>query len=134
MIQERDHRGSVLAVPSSSRPGFSSRFSDPNHRANSGSLLSLVTGGAINPGSRQERRAKRNEARAVQQEHRDEGRMARGKAPRGPRPDRRQRAQKKGGPIKKVLQQDVLYLIIVNLPTEQEVQQSVAQLERMMST
>lgn len=32
------------------------------------------------------------------------------------------------------MQQDVLYLLIVNLPTEQEVQESVADLERMMGT
>ncbi|CAK7270625.1 hypothetical protein SEPCBS57363_004197 [Sporothrix epigloea] len=35
--------------------------------------------------------------------------------------------------IKKILQQDVLYLLIVNLPTDEEVQASVAQLERLTS-
>ncbi|CAK7216710.1 hypothetical protein SBRCBS47491_002920 [Sporothrix bragantina] len=35
--------------------------------------------------------------------------------------------------IKKVLQQDVLYLLIVNLPTDEEVQASVAELQRLTS-
>lgn len=58
--------------------------------------------------------------------------MARGKSPRGPRRGRLPKAQRKKGVIKKLLQQDVLYLLIVNLPTEQEVQESVANLERVM--
>lgn len=33
----------------------------------------------------------------------------------------------------KILQQDVLYLLIVNLPTEREVEESVASLERVMT-
>jgi hypothetical protein len=59
--------------------------------------------------------------------------MARGRAPRGPSQARRAKGQRKPGIIKKILQQDVLYLLIVNLPTEQEVQESVANLERVMT-
>lgn len=59
--------------------------------------------------------------------------MARGRAPRGPRQARRPKGQRKKGIIKKILQQDVLYLLIVNLPTEQEMQESVANLERVMT-
>ena len=45
--------------------GFTSRYSDPNHPANSGSLISLVTGGMLNPkGRRQERRSAKRIARA----------------------------------------------------------------------
>lgn len=43
------------------------------------------------------------------------------------------KGQRKKGIIKKILQQDVLYLLIVNLPTEHEVQESVANLERAMT-
>jgi hypothetical protein len=32
---------------------FASRYADPNHPANSGSLISLVTGGAYNPNRRE---------------------------------------------------------------------------------
>lgn len=63
--------------------------------------------------------------------------MRRGKAPRGPRRERRERLpngkRKKNGILKKILQQDVLYLLIVNLPTEEEVQESVANLEKAMT-
>ncbi|KAL2291756.1 hypothetical protein FJTKL_11954 [Diaporthe vaccinii] len=131
---EREHQGSSLAVPADSRPAFSSRFSDPNHPANSGSLISLLTGGSVNPAARrQERRAARQDRRAMKREYKDQRRMARGRAPRGPRQPRRSKGQRKKGIIKKILQQDVLYLLIVNLPTEQEVQESVARLERVMT-
>jgi hypothetical protein len=39
--------GSALAK--TPKPSFTSRYADPNHPANSGSLISLVTGGYINP-------------------------------------------------------------------------------------
>lgn len=127
-----EHQGSSLTVPSSSRPAFASRFSDPSHPANSGSLISLVTGGVVNPAARrQERRASKQDRRAMKREYKDQRRMMRGKSPRGPRRVRRPKGQRKGI-IKKILQQDVLYLLIVNLPTEQEVQESVADLERVM--
>lgn len=35
--------------------------------------------------------------------------------------------------IKKVLQQDVLYLLVVNLPSPEEVEESVAKLESIMN-
>lgn len=93
-----------------------------------------MTGGAISRGNigdrRQEKRAYKDERRSLKREYKDQRRMARGKAPRGPRVPRGQR-RRKGGIIKKILQKDVLYLIIVNLPTEAEYQQSVADLERM---
>ncbi|PSR97268.1 hypothetical protein BD289DRAFT_362745 [Coniella lustricola] len=131
---ERDHQGSALAVPSDSRKGFSSRFSDPNHAVNSGSFISLVTGGAVDTsGRRRERRAAKQERKEMRREYKDARRVARGKAPRGPRRPRRPRGQRKGI-VRKLLQQDVLYLLIVNLPSEQEVQQSVATLENMMMT
>ena len=44
---------------------FASRYSDPNHPANSGSLVALVTGGMLDPRKRrQERRSGRRVARA----------------------------------------------------------------------
>ncbi|KAK9244406.1 hypothetical protein V1506DRAFT_541680 [Lipomyces tetrasporus] len=50
--------GSSLAVPIDSQ--FASRYSDPNHPANSGSLIALVTGGKGDPRRwRRERRARR---------------------------------------------------------------------------
>lgn len=74
----------------------------------------------------------RREYKDMRREYKDARRVARGKAPRGPRRQRRPRGQRKGI-VRKLLQQDVLYLLIANLPSEQEVQQSVATLESMMT-
>lgn len=47
-------------------PKFASRYADPNHPANSGSLVSLLTGGVINPQRRRnERRVAKRERRAI---------------------------------------------------------------------
>jgi hypothetical protein len=57
--------------------------------------------------------------------------VARGRAPRGPRRVKRKGPRKTI--IKKIMQQDVLYLLIANLSSQDEVQQSVAQLEQVMA-
>lgn len=106
-----------------------SRYNDPNHPANSGSLISLLTGGIINKSSVKDRRARRRERRAAKREYYDSRRVARGRSPRGPRRIRGERQ----GIIKKILQQDVLYLLVVNLPSQEEVQESVARLEHIMT-
>lgn len=123
---ESENQGSSLAVPSSARQPFQSRYSDPNHPANSGSLISLITGGAINPMER------RHKMRTAMSERRNARRAAHGRAPRPPRRGMGSRGQRKG-PIRKLLQPNVLYLIVVNLPSETEVQQSVNQLEQAMA-
>ena len=51
--QQYDHPGSALAGPA---PTFKSRYADPNHPANSGSPISLLTGGHFNPSSRRQGR------------------------------------------------------------------------------
>ena len=105
----RENPNSSLA--SASSPQFASRFSDPNHPANSGSIISLVTGGAINPhGRKQRRRERRSGLTDVAREY---GRRS-----------RRQRGER-GGPVKTVkrmMQQDVLYLMVVNMPTDRELE------------
>lgn len=67
----------------------------------------------------------------MKREYRDAKRVARGRLPRGPRLNKRDRARRQGI-IKKVMQQDVLYLLIVNLPSEKEVQDSVTRLESLV--
>jgi hypothetical protein len=105
----RENPNSSLASAPSSQ--FASRFSDPNHPANSGSIISLVTGGAINPRERKQRRRERRSGLTdVAREH---GRRS-----------RRQRGER-GGPVKTVkrmMQQDVLYLMVVNMPTDRELE------------
>ncbi|KAM3074275.1 hypothetical protein ACMFMF_006292 [Clarireedia jacksonii] len=71
---------SSLTTP---RPEFMSRYSDPNHPASSGSLISLVTGGHVNPkGTRGEKLA-RKEARREERMARKEARWARKDGRRG---------------------------------------------------
>ena len=111
---------------------MASRYNDPNHPANSGSLIALLTGGAVNPAERrQARRAAKQERRDIRREYKDARRVARGRPPRGPRRARRKGSRKTI--IKKILKQDVLYLLVVNLPSQEEVQESVAQLEHIMA-
>ncbi|KAI9762251.1 MAG: Protein cbp3, mitochondrial [Chaenotheca gracillima] len=91
-------------------PQFASRFSDPNHASNNGSIISLVTGGYVNPRElRQSRRERRSERR---------GRPSRADS-------RRERRQNRPngnirGVIRRTIQQDVLYLMIANIPSQQE--------------
>jgi hypothetical protein len=99
-----------------------SRFNDPNHAANSGSLIALLSGGHVT-------KPERGRGGGLL------GRRGRGSERRGGSllPGRSQSHGKPGeGLVKKVMQRDVLYLLIVNIPTEQEIQQSVADLEAMV--
>ncbi|KAK9311744.1 hypothetical protein V1522DRAFT_191694 [Lipomyces starkeyi] len=101
--------GSSLAVPVNSQ--FASRYSDPNHPANSGSLIALVTGGKVDPKRRKrERRARR----------------------KGLDPSAVLVAPREGR-IKRMLKQDILYLIIVNLPTDDEMEASKVQVNNLMA-
>jgi hypothetical protein len=60
-----ENPGSKLAA-TGQEPKFASRYADPNHPANSGSLVALLTGGAINPQRRRNgRRVAKRERRAV---------------------------------------------------------------------
>ena len=83
-----ENPNSSLAVGPS--PGFASRYADPNHAANSGSLISLVTGGALNPKGR---RAERRSARKIS------GAERRGESITAQTGQRR-----KGGIVRKMLQ------------------------------
>jgi hypothetical protein len=116
------HPGSALAraAPPPEKQ-FASRFSDPNHPANSGTILGLLTGGKFDPaadkrGRKAQRRA-RKEGRILSQEELYNAKM--GRAP-----------TRKQGIIKRVLQKDVLYLIVTNLPSESEMAEIRQELER----
>lgn len=86
-IKASENPDSVLAATPAA--GFASRYSDPNHPASSGSLIALVTGGAVNPnGWRQEKRARRTRRRE------NDG-----------------RAPKRGGLVKKMLQKVSYYFL-----------------------
>ena len=103
-----ENPNSQLSVPD--QKPFASRYSDPTHPASSGSLISLVTGGKVDPkGMRQGRRQ--------------------AKGPRGP-VGRLRKATGTDKPIKKLIRQNVVYLMIVNLPSEEEMATARAEMER----
>ncbi|KAE8449808.1 hypothetical protein EG329_007284 [Mollisiaceae sp. DMI_Dod_QoI] len=101
-----ENPGSKLAVsPGEGGPKFASRYADPNHPANSGSLISLLTGGHINP---QARRHQRRISKRVRKAYRRGEEIT------------PQTGNRREGLVKKILKKDVLYLMIVNLPSEEE--------------
>ncbi|CZR53392.1 uncharacterized protein PAC_03270 [Phialocephala subalpina] len=103
-----ENPGSKLAVsPEEGGPKFSSRYADPNHPANSGSLISLLTGGHVNPAARKQQRRINKRVR---------------KAYRRGEEITPQTGKRREGIVKKILKKDVLYLMIVNLPSEEELE------------
>ncbi|KAL9065786.1 MAG: hypothetical protein Q9161_008011 [Pseudevernia consocians] len=100
--------GQRLDVP---QPDFATRVSDPNHPAFRGSLLTLFSGGKIPP--KAERRAWRREKR-----------IQAGGAPS------RKMEKKAWKQKRKLMKQNVLYLMIVNLPTEQEMEAAKVRVQR----
>ncbi|EXJ83678.1 hypothetical protein A1O1_07302 [Capronia coronata CBS 617.96] len=110
-----------LAAAAPGEKKFASRFSDPNHPANSGTILGLLSGGNFDP------QAKRRAHKAQRRAHRRGYELSETdlkNAEMGRLPRRRQ------GVVRRVLQQDVLYLTIVNLPSESEMREMLQELER----
>lgn len=98
-------------------PVFRSRYADPNSKASNGHLVNFVTGGAVNLESIQQRKQRRREERRAE-EMRGGGRRGRGES------------RRKGpvglvlSPVKKVLKKDVMYLVVVNMPSESEMREA----------
>lgn len=118
---------SKLAVPGAADPGkFASRFSDPNHPINSGSPLALLTGGKIQ--STNDIRAKltgslptagyRNQA-MMGDGYRDQPVATEGTQMTADQQRRDSRSGLLGG-IKSMMKQDVLYLVIAEIPSQEE--------------
>ncbi|PNP50704.1 hypothetical protein THARTR1_08624 [Trichoderma harzianum] len=96
------------------KPEFHSRYADPNHPASSGSLLALLTGGAIG-GRVSGRKQARRDRKTARRDRRSERREQRGPTilnTVGPG------ALIRG--IRKIMHEDVLYLMIANLPSAEE--------------
>jgi len=108
---------SKLAVPGAAdQTNFASRFSDPNHPVNSGSIIALLTGGYVDPKAMA--RGRRYGALAgvrgkPQLSEQDSRNIAMGRknqqAPRG-----------LIGGVRKLMSQDVLYLLIAEMPSQAE--------------
>ncbi|KAM0345009.1 hypothetical protein ACHAPU_006892 [Fusarium lateritium] len=102
-------------------PQFTSRYADPSHPSNNGSLISLMTGGYVDPNQLRKGRGGRFSGRQNQEQH-GRGRPAKTGLPL---PFKPVHAAKKF-----VLDKDILYLMVVNLPTEAELNEAKAALAR----
>ncbi|TVY83711.1 hypothetical protein LSUE1_G002573 [Lachnellula suecica] len=131
-----ENPGSSLKVNSK----FNSRYADPNSAANSGSLISLVTGGAIDTRKasnffelRRNMSSRNQESDGGKRQGLEgflggigRGRGRGGLPGNGALPLGLGRGRPKcGHPLKKILRKDVLYMMIVNLPTDEEMQAGV---------
>ncbi|KAL1869918.1 hypothetical protein Daus18300_005379 [Diaporthe australafricana] len=124
------------------KPEFRSRYADPSHPASSGDLLAFVTGGKASAGMIREQvqgavggRAGRGSAVGVGGRGgiRGFGRAGRFNAgvPHSPLQGRGSPVNGIGplhliGGVKKLLQKDVLYLMIVNRPSDEEVAEAAS--------
>ncbi|GAA97335.1 uncharacterized protein L969DRAFT_17243 [Mixia osmundae IAM 14324] len=89
------------------RPSFASRFGDPTHAANQGGLVSLVSGGTIGKGKR---RAGMQNLFTADGTPATQAMGRRGARVRG-----------RGGVLRgRIIKNSVLYLMVTNLPSEQE--------------
>ena len=100
-----------LMVPQEKQ--FASRYSDPNHPASSGSLISLLTGGNVDLHSRRRQRdqAKRDRRGVM--------------GPLG--------MVRHYQPVKRMMRQGVLYMMVVNMPSEVEMAKAKAEMEKQQS-
>ena len=113
-------------------PQFASRYSDPNSAANSGSLIALVTGGKVNPVGRRGLRHQRQQDRAKDREERRgyaTRRDVRREQRRGP-DGRRRKGKGPIGYVRRHIKEGVLYLMVVNMPTEEEMKVASAALAK----
>ncbi|KAF4960218.1 hypothetical protein FGADI_1238 [Fusarium gaditjirri] len=102
-------------------PKFTSRYADPSHPSNNGSLISLLTGGYVDPTKL--RRGFKGQA--------SEGQIQ--GLPSGAQSDRQPGLPLRYKPVKAarkfLFNEDVLYLMVVNMPTEDELQEAKAVLD-----
>ncbi|KAI9816919.1 MAG: hypothetical protein M1827_001564 [Pycnora praestabilis] len=131
---------SSLAAPPTQ--AFASRYADPNHPATSGGLLGLVTGGSVSSmrGGRKGRRGQRMQqfnfgggSGSGQGGKGDgmggqDGRGGYGGGSGGSNTAGGAGGKAGGlkGNIKRLLKENVLYLLIVNMPTQEEMDQAAA--------
>lgn len=101
---------SALTKSAGETPEFRTRFADPNHPCNNGHLVSLITGGKL---VAQPRGRARGTLRQVGEDGKLKPKVKQEHKIRGP-------ISLVTHPIRKVMTPNILYLTIVNLPTEAE--------------
>ena len=102
------------------RKEFAEQYADPNSKVNQGGLISLVSGGKVGPskgvsGRISERRNGRRQRLGIGSK--EVGHEARKK-------------RKSNKPLKRMLKQDALYLMVVNMPTKEEMNIVMKELEK----
>ena len=89
---------------------FASRYSDPNHPASSGSIVSLLTGGHVDPiGRRRQRDQSKKDRRGFM-------------GPLG--------MVRHYQPVRRLMKQGVLYMMVVNMPSDVELAKAKAEMEK----
>ena len=107
-------------------PGFASKLADPTYNTQGGGIIGTLTGGTVGGG----RRGRRAERRAAKGDGRIVHSLLHGPA-NAPKPG--QLGYQPQG-VKRLMQQDVLYLTIVNMPTDDELQMAVATMQSIQDT
>ncbi|KAI4600894.1 hypothetical protein KJ359_013057 [Pestalotiopsis sp. 9143b] len=109
-------------IPTAPRKEFASSYSDPNSAAGSGGLISIATGGKYNPvgplGRIRNRRSERRGEGDVDRETRLQTR----------------RRRKDNRPLRRMIKQNALYLMVVNLPSQEEMDRVLAQVNTSQSS
>jgi hypothetical protein len=126
--QESEHKGSALAITEDNRKPFTSRYNDLNHPANNGDLISTLTGGKF---SHKKKPGLIERAGSAIKERNDRKRALQGLPPSETLREKINRKKKEQGNKYKLFREDVLYLMIVNMPTPEELEQAVARLRYM---
>ncbi|KAK3722923.1 hypothetical protein LTR37_002068 [Vermiconidia calcicola] len=148
MEYARDDPNSTLAIPEGQR-ALKSKLADPEHRMYNSGLVGFVSGGALGRDRvlKGERRLQRREYKDDRRMLKYEQRIARGRGLSRKKERRYERMletgssrrkpqrDKKGifGTVRKVMQEDVLYLMIVNMPSESELDDAREALARAKS-
>lgn len=128
-FQTKNPRSKLSQVAPPQEKQYINRFADPNHPVNSGSIFGLLSGGNFDPiASSRVRRAERHARKHGQplltnEEKHDAymGRKVRGRITGTP--------SKEIPILGKMMKKDILYLVIVDLPTEQQMADIKQQLE-----
>ena len=102
------------------RKEFASRWADPNHPVNKGGLVTVLTGGVISPEARLQQR----------REHRNNRRGREGLLEERKQSKKSNESKSLLGQAKRKLHEGVLYLMVVNMPSEEELRLAQDLLEK----
>lgn len=128
VFQTKNPNSKLTQIAPPQEKPYVNRFADPNHPVNSGSIFGLLTGGAFDPIAagrvqRAERHARKHGQPPLSDVEKHDaymGRKVRGRVTGTP---------SKSTIIGKMMKKDVLYLVVVDLPTQEQLDSMRLQLE-----